>query len=754
MSKQHLVAAFFLFQTLHVFAAAGDENWNQRFSSPISGSVRSIVARNGEIVAVGDFLSAGGVSASYATRWNGTNWSAINGLITMREIHLVTTNNSGVYIAGPSIFFGDTYPPVVKWDGTNIAELGTGLTALGDGISAMHGSGNDLYVAGPIAIHNSQLGVARWNGTNWQSLATQSPYYIPMSMDAIVTKGADMFLTGKFNTLGNASAANIARWNGTFWSALGTGLNGRGRSLAVVGNDLYVGGEFTMAGGVSANHIAKWNGTTWSALGSGLNGTVTTLTAIGTDLYAGGDFTSAGGTLSPKLAKWNGSSWSAVNVQVTGAVQASAALGTTLFVGGAIDSINNTNTGNIFTYTAGSARTIAGGVSGGRVNVLRTIGNDVYAGGAWRNLAGTNSAAIARFDGMNWMPLGTGLSDTWGQAEVFDILSRSNEVIVAGQFDNAGGATVTNVARWNGTNWQTFGSGLRNQVYALAQTGNELFAGGNFQQSSFQFLARLSGSNWVSVGASSPSSPVLTLASIGNTLYAGGYFTSWPVSGSSYLAKWNGTSWSAVGAQQLNGHVETLAVAGGNLYVGGYFTMIGSTTCNRIARWNGTSWSALGTGLGGPALSILPVGNDLYVGGWFTTAGGVPVRGIAKWNGTTWSALGSGVSGTEYPQVKALVERGNDLLAGGSFTIAGGLPSYNLASWRIQSPSLHINNNGASAVITWPAGFIPYQLQTATSLGSATWTNAPQTATFSNGTFSVATNFSASSQFFRLQQLP
>jgi hypothetical protein len=40
-------------------------------------------------------------------------------------------------------------------------------------------------------------------------------------------------------------------------------------AVAQLGTDIYVGGRFTTVGGITANHIAKWNGTTWSSLGTG-----------------------------------------------------------------------------------------------------------------------------------------------------------------------------------------------------------------------------------------------------------------------------------------------------------------------------------------------------------------------------------------------------------------------------------------------------------------------------------------------------
>jgi hypothetical protein len=47
---------------------------------------------------------------------------------------------------------------------------------------------------------------------------------------------------------------------------------------------------------------------------------------------------------------------------------------------------------------------------------------------------------------------------------------------------NSGGASVSvnRIARWNGNDWNTLGSGMNNGVYALSMSGGDLYAGGSF----------------------------------------------------------------------------------------------------------------------------------------------------------------------------------------------------------------------------------------------------------------------------------
>src|SRR6266545_1103820 len=108
-------------------------------------------------------------------------------------------------------------------------------------------------------------------------------------VSAIAVSGSDVYVGGRFNTVGGLFVRNIAKWDSATgaWSALGEGVFGNDvYAIAVSGTDVYVGGSFNAAGGplASANNIAKWNGNGWSPLGVGVNGAVYALAVSGSDL--------------------------------------------------------------------------------------------------------------------------------------------------------------------------------------------------------------------------------------------------------------------------------------------------------------------------------------------------------------------------------------------------------------------------------------------------------------------------------------
>lgn len=114
-----------------------------------------------------------------------------------------------------------------------------------------------------------------------------------------------VYAGGTFTNAGGVAVNRIAKWDGSTWSPLGGGVNNRVRDIAVHLDKVYVGGSFTTAGSISANRVAVWNGSSWSALGSGVDGTVYAVAVDNDDVYVGGDFEYAGGVKANNIAVFN-----------------------------------------------------------------------------------------------------------------------------------------------------------------------------------------------------------------------------------------------------------------------------------------------------------------------------------------------------------------------------------------------------------------------------------------------------------------
>jgi hypothetical protein len=132
---------------------------------------------------------------------------------------------------------------------------------------------------------------------------------------------------------------------------------------------------------------------------------------------------------------------------------------------------------------------------------------------------------------------------------------------------------------------------------------------------------------------------VYALAVSGGNVYAGGRFSSAGYYTAYNVAKWHGSSSSALGSgtsgTSPSHDVLSLLVSGSYLYIGVDFTYAGGSVTNRtpanyIAKWDGNSWSALGSGMNMDVRTFAVSGNDLYAAGKFTTAGGKAAAYVAR----------------------------------------------------------------------------------------------------------------------------
>ncbi len=787
-----LLVALTVQLTVRAAPTFSDANWTGMGGFPGTDSpVRAAaVDASGNLYIGGDFTFAGETNANYIAKWNGSNWSALRSGIGSDDPLNNPPSVRALAVLGGDLYVGGRFTRadgtpannIAKWNGIIWSWLGSGMNGL---VAELIVSGGVLYAGGTFTTAGGipASRIAKWNGINWSAVGAGVS---GGGVGALVVSGSDLYAGGSFTNAGGITVNRIAKWDGTNWSALGSGMvstNGFPASvsaLTVLGGDLYAGGLFTSAGNSAAHSIAKWDGSSWSDLGSGIpfpidpNVRVNALVVSSNDLYVGGWLYTAGGTPVNHIAKWNGSSWSAVGAGMEQSVSALAMSGSNLYAGGTFTIATN-NGGAIITAThiakwdgtrwsaLGSGMNIFNSVS-----TLAAVGGDLYAGGYFTADKGANYVAMR--SASNWLALGSGIVNP----SVAALAVSGSDLYVGGRFMKAGDVEANNIAKWNGSSWSALSSGLGRtdpyvDVYALAASGSDVYAGGYFTTAggtAVSNIAKWNGSSWSPLGpglGSSLGGYVLALAVSRSDLYAGGLFLGAGGTPVNNVAKWNGSSWSPLGSGIFgNGvigsdpRVHALAVLGGELYAGGGFTNAGGNAVNRIAKWNGTNWSALGAGVGGsdPHVYALAVsGIDLYVGGKFTTAGGTAASNIARWDGSSWSALGSGVGG----EVDALTVLGSDLYAGGYFWTAGGKVSVYVAKARIGSiaKSIMATNSTASIQFSGVTGY-QYDVQrTADVAPPVRWTYvtpSPISPTTSGSFTFTDTNPPSGKAFYRAVQ--
>ncbi|MBE2282275.1 MAG: hypothetical protein IAE77_02295 [Prosthecobacter sp.] len=200
----------------------------------------------------------------------------------------------------------------------------------------------------------------------------------------------------------------------------------------------------------------------WVSTGdiTGANGNVNALTTDASgNLYVAGEFTAIVNILANRIAKWDGSVWTALGTGLNGTVHA-----------------------------------------------LKVSGGIVYAGGEFTQAGGMSANKIARWDGSSWSALGTGIGGTspyLGGPTVLGLEVSGSDLFACGTFTTAGGAPVTNIARWDGSTWNSLGSGTDSIVNTIIMFGSELYAGGGFTTAggvNAPYIAKWNGSTWSPVG--------------------------------------------------------------------------------------------------------------------------------------------------------------------------------------------------------------------------------------------------------------
>ena len=327
----------------------------------------------------------------------------------------------------------------INRDDDDIVETVFDLTVRNDQLIAA-GSYWDTEQSSPVDVPF----VWRWNPPNWDAIAPG----LDGTITALTVFDGDLIASGAFTTIGGVSANHIARWDGSAWHALGTGLDSAAHALLVHDGNLIAAGDFVAAGGSAANHIARWTGSAWQAMGSGLSFDRPTSLAVYNGSIAAGGFQPYQGQ--GFVFWWNGSAWTSLTSDVNGFIEALATYNGSLIAAGDFDSIG----------------TVA-------------------------------AASVARWNGSSWSPLGAGLLYPQGQGWSNCMCVHDGNLVVAGQFSQAGSVATTNIARWNGSTWQAYESGLSGHVEALAVLSGDLVAGGGLIASGQdKCLARWTGSSW------------------------------------------------------------------------------------------------------------------------------------------------------------------------------------------------------------------------------------------------------------------
>lgn len=672
-----------------------------------------------ELYVGGVFTRAGSVVLNGIARWNGTRWAPVGstGGPSVR-VNALTVFDDG---SGPALFAGGHFSSiggtstrgVAKWNGTSWAALGAGFSSFfGDPgvVEALAGFQGMLYAGGefPYAEGERVNNIARWDGTKWRALGSgalrqfSSITHVRSFAVCEDARGEFLAIGGDFNRLGGKTAESVGRWSNEVFEPIGGGLPFGGVQTLIQFDDgrgkaLHAGGVFHLPTGGPRVSNARWDGRSWALVGDDLVSEVGSIGQIddfevfdpgtGKTLFAAGSFNFSGQRVVAGIAELRNGEW----FPPSGPGQ-----------GVEIDA----NSGDV---TPTSAFAVWDDGSG----------EALYAGGGFEQAGEIAANLVAKWDGEQWSTLGQGIAGLFGDGvkalEVFDD-GTGSALYAGGGFNGAGSVVTPSLARWDGVTWWPLGSGLgapglgfRPEVHALETfddgSGPALYVGGAFSVAggvSVHSIARWDGTAWSDVGGGVTEFQVGIVHALavfddgsGPALYAGGRFDAAGGIAAHGIARWDGTSWTPVGGgfDEFFSRVRAFATfddgTGEALYAGGFFATAGGMTANNLARWDGTSWTAIGLTQAVLALAVHDDGTGpaLYVGGEFTRT--IPdnqiLLRIGRWDGAAWTSLATGVDGARLPRVEALQSFVQDgvraLYVGGKFDIAGGRRSSNIGRW-------------------------------------------------------------------------
>jgi len=252
-------------------------------------------------------------------------------------------------------------------------------------------------------------------------------------------------------------------------------------TLLSVDGAVYIGGVFEFADGKEVNNVLMWDGTSSVVpLGYGTDAAVNTLTTFEGKVVVGGDFqrvfTEGGKALtSPLVAFWDGSQWLRVgDLVLAGSVSVAVTNGDALYIGGQFSSYGVAGFHGLAKYSGGLWEPIDGGVGEGKVLAISFVGEDMLVGGNFLQAGGVTAKNLARWDTRSWSAMGD------FNGEVTSIASIGEFLFVGGEFTSVSGIAANRIVSYQLGSWYPLRSGLSGRVNSLLPIGACLYLGGDF----------------------------------------------------------------------------------------------------------------------------------------------------------------------------------------------------------------------------------------------------------------------------------
>jgi hypothetical protein len=679
-----LLVALFLSTAPSSASAQGLEWWDGFAPTGFEKPVSSLALLGDRVVAAGNFMTHGTSTTPVVAIYDAGQWQATAEHPPFRFADEVAVYQGQIISNGvtPSWIADGPF----KWTGIQWEVLGPGLS--GGYANRMDASAiydGNLIVAGDFTFAGATVvnGIAAWDGTQWSALGDG----VTGAITEILVFDGDLYVTGSFEGSGTTSFDNFARWDGVQWHAVEGTFAGSatmesglydgskgwaiGRALTTHQGKLAIGGDFWRVGSTRVSNLVLFDSTLqeWSVPSGGTSGIVLSLESFDGDLVAGGTDTHMLGGSTISVAAWDGSGWAELGNSPTGTVADLLTNADRLYLAGDFAEAGGLRCGGFIVWNGTNYQTLqnpSGDGVNGRVNDLGEYQGKLLVGGDFTHGGALRLNHIGLWED-GWSEIGGGTN-----GPVYRTLVDGTDLYAAGDFTEAGGSPSSHLARYDGSQWHSYGTALPDGVESIALFDGDLYAGSDTYLDSIYyegFLYRWRDGAWTAILTNQE---VAALASYDGRLYMG--TTRWV--GSSYyslMSSIDGTTWEPVvgtGGETGAESITRLVVINGKLLILG----------DSLWQWDGTDLIPYGPtevqpvppnqgmGIGSAVHDVLFDGTQMIMG----CNGSYNGFTVLSWDGveTRWQNVGLGT----WSQVRAVRMYRGELFVGGVIAMVGGQP--------------------------------------------------------------------------------
>ncbi len=225
----------------------------------------------------------------------------------------------------------------------------------------------------------------------------------------------------------------------------------------------------------------------------------------------------------------------------------------------------------------------ARGLNDGVYSVVEAPDGSVYVGGQYERAGKVKVDNIAKWDGKEWAPLGSGVDGTVLSLAV----DKEGNVYAAGMFTTAGGKKANGLAKWDGIAWTPLNWCLGGQDGSASKvfvaSNGALYVMGDFTEGNkaYAAVAEYSSGSWKLLCKDYLLND-MTLSKDGTVYILASELKN--TSGKPSVYKWNGAKWQVIAKDAPSEMYMLAASSDGLLYTSGF---------GGVNVWKGSKWETL-----------------------------------------------------------------------------------------------------------------------------------------------------------------